>query len=306
MGESACKRYFIVSSMDIQSPAVKVGSIINNLNFPDRPLSTFNPVIKEENTAAPNNTAEPPQANNANGDLCADTPLSVTKAGTSTGDFSTSSGWGLGIFATFLKQLIQAAKFSASGSSTQRVWFSAGEMTTSRFAPSAAYVSSAVRDPAVADFLQRGGHSARVYLIVAVKVARRLTLVRTSAEGLDGAALLGLDLPAVAESTVGIKGSAGSASKSYHKEEHPGPIVFAFEVEQIRLSRKGEVERTYSDRIKGTMLGQPGEDDEGQDEELDITVEKAVDNDLLVDFDLEVFHGVDEDDERACKVYIRE
>jgi hypothetical protein len=102
----------------------------------------------------------------------ANTPVTVTTAHNSTGELKWSAGWGLGVFATFLQQLIQGGKLSIAMSSASHFSFAAEEITTSRFAPSAKYVRAALTDEEVVSFLRRNGRSAGVYMIVSVKVAR--------------------------------------------------------------------------------------------------------------------------------------
>jgi hypothetical protein len=112
--------------------------------------------------------------------------------------------------------------------------------------------------------------------------------------GLD-AAVSGVD------GTVGVKGQFKGSSEFYHKEEYPGPVVFAFEVEQIRQRSKGEIERVDSDRIKETMLGRAGEEEE--EEELEIVTEDGVEEDMLEQFGVEGVSGNDEQGE-ACEVFV--
>lgn len=299
----APKRYFIVSSMDIHPSAVRIGSIIHNLNRPDKPLSTFTPVVLEdaEKAKLASEVNDGDDSQDTDKKLVADTSLTVTTSKNTVGDFRRSGGWGVGVFATFLKQLVQTAKLSISRAKGSQFWFSAHEITTSRFAPSPSYyVRAAVADPEVSRML-RSPHE-RVYLITSVKVARQLTLVRIEAGkgGVDG--VLGIDVPQI-DSTIGIKGYHEGASGSFFREEYPGPIVFAFEVEQIRVTRKGEIERIDSDKLKGTILGR-AEGEGGGEQHLDIVAENAVDEDMLDLFDLDCVAGTTDEDGEPCGIYL--
>jgi hypothetical protein len=209
----APKRYFIVSSMDMPPSSVKVGSIITNLNRPDKPLSAFDPVILAEGEEAKKPSGD--VGGTGNEVLSADTPLFVT-VGQSIGEFRRSKNWGLGIFATFL-QAIQSLNLSSKGSGESNFLYSAREITTSRFSPSAKYVRAAMADDEVAGFFQGGGSSARAYLIVAVKVARQLTIIRVDSDKIGGTGLVGLDIQAI-EATMGLKGHYQAGSSSYHKD----------------------------------------------------------------------------------------
>jgi hypothetical protein len=284
------KRYFVVSSMDMHPSSVKLGSIITNLNRPDKPLSTFTPVIPDDS----NDTSSSSLVHGAGNQLVSDTLLTVTIAHNCTGDFKRSGGWGLGILATFLRQLIRAAKLSVGKSTASQFSFSAKEITTSRFAPSAKYVHDAMADEDVASFLKRNGRNARVYLIVSVKLARHLTVVRMDSERGEVGGVLAV------EGTVEGHGLYKGASGFYHKEEYPGPVVFAFEVEQIRVTRKGEIERADSGWMKGTMLGFAGDDQEASE----IVVDAEVDEDMLEQFEVEGVGGVDEADGESCEIFI--
>jgi hypothetical protein len=296
------KRYFVVSSMDMHPSSVKLGSIITNLNRPDKPLSTFTPVIPGDCDET-SSTYSSSLTKGASDEVVSDTALTVTTAHNSTGDLKRSGSWGLGVFATFLQQLIQGAKLSVAKSSASQFSFAAKEITTLRFVPSAQYVRAALADEEVASFLRRNGRRARVYMIVSVKVARQLTVMRADSEKCGVEGVLGVHAAvAGADGTVGVKGQLRGSSGFYHKEDYPGPVVFAFEVEQIRLRSKGEVERVDSDRLNGTMLGRAGGEDE-EKEEFEIVTDDGVDEDMLEQFGVEGVAGVDERGE-ACEVFV--
>ncbi|KAK3897248.1 hypothetical protein C8A05DRAFT_39208 [Staphylotrichum tortipilum] len=197
--------------MGMHPASVMVGSIICNLERPDKALSPFTPVIHEwPQSTQPTRRDSSHSNSDTKGDtIQADTPLFTTTAKNAVG------------------------RLPLAGQNTPAVSFSATEITTRRFAPSAKYVRAAVADQAVATFLQAGGSGARVYLFVGVKVAREVTVV--CADSQYGGTCVG---------TLGC----------YERAEYPRPVVFGVEVEELRLAQDGEIVRKDLDTLEETTL----------------------------------------------------
>ncbi len=168
--------------MDIHPASVSIGSVIPNLNRPDKPLSTFTPVLHEWTESTDPSRANKPHSHDGFNDatLQADTLLFATTAKNVTG------------------------QLPPTGQNSPRVSFSAGEITTRRFVPSANYVRAAVTDHEVGKFFEAGRSQARAYLIVGVQVARDMTVV--CRDPVDGA-------------------TRGGMAGRYHRAEYPGPVL---------------------------------------------------------------------------------
>lgn len=148
--------------MDIHPASVSIGSVILNLNRPDKPLSTFTPVMHEWTESTDSSRVNKSHSHDGFNDatLQADTLLFATTAKNVTG------------------------QLPPTGQGSPRVSFSAGEITARCFVPSANYVRAAVADHEVSKFFEAGGSQARAYLIVGIKVARDMTVVgRDPVEG---------------------------------------------------------------------------------------------------------------------------
>ncbi len=186
--------------MDIHPGSVLIGSIITNLNRPDKRLSTFTPVLHEWA-----DTAEPAKGHgfhtgNETADITlqADTPLFKTTAKNAVGELP------------------------SVGPNSFHISFSASEITTRRFVPSAKYVRAAVADREVAKLFELGGSAARAYLVVGVKVAREVSVVCGDSED---------------------RGTRVRTRACYQRAKYPGPVVFGVEVEELRLARDGGIVR---------------------------------------------------------------
>ncbi|KAN0110097.1 hypothetical protein V8E51_006484 [Hyaloscypha variabilis] len=229
--------------------------------------------------------------------LYADTPLYVT-VGKAVGDITKSRGWGGGVFGSFLKQLIQGLKISISisKSGSNDFWYSVEELKTSTFAPSPKYVDDALKDIMVDAHFKQRGTTGRAYLITSVRVARQLIVVRKTSGVVGIAGHAGLEIPP-AWGTVGPKVWYGNTGREYHKEEYEGPIVFAYSVEQIRLTKQGKPVREPV--ITGNMMGVG----HPEDEDFKFVIEPEVDAEVLENFELRKVEVVDENNEK-CDIFV--
>lgn len=306
------KKFFVASSMDYHPDSIKVGSIITNLGWPENTLSSYRTVF----ATPPKAGAEAAQGAEAAGDMPAvavavadanatqegprtiksDNSLLVTPYN-ATGHISKSSGWGLGVFATFLKALIQAFKISIAKKGSDEFWYKANEIHTHRFAPSDAYITSATADPGVARFFEKRGTEGRAYIITAVRIASGLVVVRSSGGSLNVKGQAGIEIPDFG--SVGPKVWYDDSGTEYAKEEYAGPIVFAFSVEQLRQTKDGEIVRQGV--VTGDMHGLQNADEE----KLKFVVEPQVDEDYISDsFNITKVEAVDEEGE-VCEVFVK-
>lgn len=304
------KKFFVASSMDYHPDSIKVGSIITNLGWPDNTLSSYRTVFAPplEAGAEAAQVAEAPAGDvpavavaDANAiqegprTIKSDNPLLVTPYN-ATGHINKSSGWGLGVFATFLKALIQALNISIAKKGSDEFWYKANEIHTHRFAPSKAYITSAMADPGVARFFEKRGTEGRAYIITAVRIASGLVVVRSSGGSLNVKGQAGIEIPDFG--SVGPKVWYDDSGTEYAKEEYAGPVVFAFSVEQLRQTKDGEVVRQGV--VTGDMHGL-----RNADEKLKFVVESQVDEDYISDsFNISKVEAVDEEGE-VCEVFVK-
>ena len=96
-----------------------------------------------------------------------------------------------------------------------------------------------------------GGLGAKVFMVTGIKTAYNVTITTTEEKEKETTAQVGVGIPA-APVTVGPKGSHKSTEYEKHTRTIAGPIVFAFQVEKIRVNRKGKA--VSGEYIDGAML----------------------------------------------------
>lgn len=161
-------------------------------------------------------------------------------------------------------------------------------MKTRRYSPSNKYIENAAADKNVQDHLKMGGLGAKVFVVTGVMIASDITI--TTTQEVEGATTvqLGVDIPAI-QTTVGPKGSHKKTQLLKQTRKIAGPIVFAFEVEKMRVNRKGKA--VSSEYVSGAMLGRTA----GVDDELVIErVAGKLDEEEIEDFEVAVETGMDE------------
>jgi hypothetical protein len=214
------------------------------------------------------------------------------------GSMKISKEWSLGLFATFIQVIALGGEASVSSKSSTQIDYSCDLMATSQFAPSLSYISKAAEDPGVKEHLKMGGMGAKAFLITGIKTVKNVTITTTEETEKEQTLQIGVDIPP-AQITIGPKGTHKSTKNNQSTRTIEGPIVFAFQVEKIRVSRKGNV--SHKEYISGTMLGRK----EGAESEF--VIERAgskLDEDDLDDFDLTVRPGVDDETGESCDVIV--
>lgn len=187
---------------------------------------------------------------------------------------------------------------SFSSSSTLEVEYSCDSIETRRFTPSLSYIAKAAEDADVKDHLNMGGLGAKVFMVTGIKTAYNVTITTTEEKEKETTAQVGVDIPA-AQVTVGPKGSHKSTKYEKHTRAIAGPIVFAFQVEKIRVNRKGKA--VSGEYIDGAMLARK----EGS--ASDYVIERAgqeLDEDEIDDFDVATRLGTDDETGEACEIIV--
>lgn len=269
------KTYFLTPSWNIRPDEVILGSVVANPTIPQRALSA---AILTSNIDTPNPqpTEEKP---------CSGTAKKETK-------------WSIGLFATFIQFVTLGGQASFSSDSTLQVDYVCQSMETRRFTPTLAYIAKAVEDIEVKHHLKMGGFGAKVFMVTGIKTVSNITITTIEEKKKQTVAEIGVDIPP-AQMTLGPKASHNSTKYDKHTRTIAGPIVFAFEIEKIRVNMKGEV--VHGEYTDGAMLAKKG------DAATNYVIERAgqdLDEDETVDFNVKTRSGTDDATEEACEIIV--
>ncbi|KAJ5610789.1 hypothetical protein N7510_007508 [Penicillium lagena] len=254
------KSYFLVPAWNIHPDEVALGSVVAS---PRVPLNTL---------SGPTLTT------------LIDTPIRPIPEKNPSGTAKRTKSWSAGLFATFLHVVSVGAGALFSSDSTIQVDYSCHSMTTRRFTPSLAYITKAAEDPEVKNYLDIGGLGAKVFMITGIKTVSNVTITTIEEKTKETRGYIGAEIPAAGVS-IGPKGSHNSSNYSKHTRTIEGPIVFAFEVEKIRVNLKGRV--VHKEYVDGAMLAKKDIDtetvlertgpdlDEDEEDDLGVTVQEG-------------------------------
>jgi hypothetical protein len=219
--------YFLAPSWDIKPPEVPLGSAIASIRSPERPMSDSRLVS------------------------AIDSEIQSTEDTNCSGKIRDGNNWSVGLFATFIHMLTLGGEVSYASNSSTEVEYSCASMETRRFVPSTAYVSKVAADTAVKSHLKVGGIGAKVFVVTGVKTVKDVTITTTEDTSKDTTVHVGAEIPA-AQTTVGPKVTVNPSRYRSHTRTIAGPIVFAFQVEKLKVSRKGDA--SSKPFVTGTVL----------------------------------------------------
>lgn len=247
------KTYFLAPTWNITLDEVVLGSIITNPNLPQKPLSAVAPTT--------------------------DIPIRQSEETSCPGTAKEATKWGAGLFCAFINAITLGVEVSFSSDWTLQVDYSCECMETRRFTPTLAHITNTVGDTNVRNYLKMGGLGAKVFMITGVKIASNITITTTEEKSKETIGQLGVDMPATGIS-MGPKVSYSPAKYNTHTRTIEGPIVFAFEIEKVRLNMKGRI--VHGEYIDGAMLAQ------SKRATTDYVIERAregLDEEEMMDFD---------------------
>ncbi|KAK3672610.1 hypothetical protein LTR78_007422 [Recurvomyces mirabilis] len=274
---STRKTYFLAPSWDIGPAEIALGSVVANPKVPHRPLSAG--TLPDDIDSAIVNT--PPA------DKCS-------------GFAKLSGAWSLGLFATFVHFVTLGGKLAHSRKSASEIRYSCDTMGTRRFVPSSTYVTKAAHDKGVQAFLSMGGPGSEVFVITGIKTGYNITITTSEGKDVASAAQLGVDIPII-QTTVGPKAEHRSESQQEHRQHIEGPIVFAYQLERLRQTRKGAI--SNSEHTSGAMLGQ-GATGEHHDNQVEIADTEWT-SVALEGLQSALVKGIDEhEDEQDCSIVV--
>lgn len=270
---SLLKTYFLTPSWNIKPQEVALGSIIANPMFPNRALVPAIPDVRIDIAVS-----KPDQEH-----FCSGTARKDSK-------------WSAGLFANFLQFAIVGGEASFATESFTQIDYECGMMKTHRFSPTTEYVTKALENPPVKGFLKAGGFRAKVYMVTGVKIVTDITLTTTEEKKKEATAQVGVDIPVV-QATAGPKVSLSSSGSNQHRRTIAGPIVFAFEVEKLRVNHRGNV--VHKQHIDGALLSK------SDGRFVDEVVERAgssVDDVEMEDLELAIRVGTDDQTDEPCEI----
>lgn len=218
--------YFLAPSWDLKPEEVALGSVVADFTCPRRVLSSHD-LPSHINSQI--HTQEQPMSGSAR----------------------TERKWSGGIFANFI-QVTRGLDISYSNLKSMEIKYSCVSMKTQRFMPSPAYIDQAAKDNAVRNYLEIAGLGAKVFIITGIKTATQIEITTTHGKQHEAAQQLGVNV-AAAQLTIGPKASYNTSKNSTHTTTIKGPIVFAIQVEKLRL-RKWSNMIVSKEHIAGAML----------------------------------------------------
>ncbi|KAL7954737.1 hypothetical protein V8C34DRAFT_327949 [Trichoderma compactum] len=153
-------------------------------------------------------------------------------------DVEYGNKFSVGLFSTFIQLVTAGFEASHSSKSSSKLEYSYQSMETQRFTPSEEFIAKAAADGAVKSRLKIWGGRAKIFVVTGVKIAKGVTIATIEEAEKDATLQVGVEIP----------------TPQAHTQRVEGPIVFAFQVERLRLPWKGEpISERYVD---GAVLGQ--------------------------------------------------
>ncbi|KAI8948470.1 hypothetical protein F4801DRAFT_557008 [Xylaria longipes] len=263
------KSYFLAPSWDIKPEEVVLGSVIANLNSPHTPLSAPSLSMQIDTTV---HAEEQPASGSA----------------------KKAREWTVGLFSTFLQMFTIGGELSYTSSGVSEIEYDCQTMKTQRFKPSLTYIDKVASDNGVLAYLKMSGLGSKAFIITGVKTAKDITLTTTEEQQRGLVGQLGVDIPP-AQLTVGPKGSYNSVQTNTCTTTIAGPVVFAFQVEKLHVTRKGEARS--KEYVSGAMLGVRQRDE--------LVIERdgsGLNEEEMDDFGMDIVPGVDEETGEACDI----
>ncbi|PNP51048.1 hypothetical protein THARTR1_08276 [Trichoderma harzianum] len=271
---SSRRSYLLAPSWDLSPSEIALGSVIADVTSPQRVLS--------------------------NKDLPAevDTEIQCVKDDNCFGKINETHEWGIGVFSDFLNMITAGFEASHASRASSHIEYSCESMETQRFTPSQTFIAKAAAEPHVKAHLQIGGLGTKFFIVTGIKIAKGVTIATTEEAGKDTTFQVGAEIP-TPQLQIGPKATLNLTRHQAHTKTIGGPIVFAFQVEKLRLTWKREP--TSESYVKGAVLGQRGDVTEYMIEVAD----KDLDDDDMADFGLEARDITDDDGEKCRIIFLR-
>ncbi|KAI0193086.1 hypothetical protein F4808DRAFT_442409 [Astrocystis sublimbata] len=266
------KSYLLAPSWELEPSEVTLGSVIASVNSPQKALMT------------------------GNLSTMINTNIHIQEAKDCSGKVKDGNEWGIGLFATFVRMISAGGTASYSSKSSLEIEYSCVPMQTRRLTLLPEFVAEIAADLNVKSHFKIGGIGAKAFIVTGVKIAEGFTITTTEGAEVDTNIHIGAELPA-AQIMIGPKAKVNPIKYQTHTATLDGPVVFAFQVEKLRVNRKGQA--SNKEYIRGAMLEHKHEDIEYVIEVAD----KDLDDDDLLNIGVESCDGLDENGE-GCRIMI--
>ncbi|KAH7094545.1 hypothetical protein FB567DRAFT_6039 [Paraphoma chrysanthemicola] len=266
------KTYFLVSGWDFPVGSITLGSVISSPTQPHLPL--FTP---------------------AEDDIGITHPTTKKKF---TGNVTAEKADKAGLFFRFLDMFGLGAEASYHYDRKTVLTYSFRKLNTNWFVPSDELKKKATKDNArVASFCRDSDYEASVYMITGLKTVEGAGVTTSSSKSKGWKAFLGLEAGPV---NVGPSGEHNGQMSEEFGFENSTPIVFAFQLLELKLSETGEI--TASPFNDGALFDAGGADKEREVEYSSraITQERLDEEFGQATFEIEAC--VDEEDDSPCLV----
>ncbi|KAF2823059.1 hypothetical protein CC86DRAFT_75597 [Ophiobolus disseminans] len=168
-----------------------------------------------------------------------------------------SNSGSIGIWASFLQLIVGVGgDIGMNWTNEASQTYSAKVMTWSEFRPSMTYITNAVRDPDVDEFIRGNKFREKVYMVTGVMVASGASGVISAMKergiyahiGVDGTILSGGFVPLAAGPEVQFSKSKVESTGF----EGADDFVIAFRIRQIKVKKRGEI--THKAKVDGALF----------------------------------------------------
>ncbi|KAI0378114.1 hypothetical protein F5Y04DRAFT_272677 [Hypomontagnella monticulosa] len=207
------KTYFLVSSWDFPKGCVCLGSLTSSPTQPH--ITLFEPSDSDIDT-----TIYPTTKDNYTG--------IVRSEGADRG----------GLFFRFLDMFGLGTEASVKYDRKAVLKYSFTHMHTEWFIPSEQLIKKAVQSKKVASHLERTAYESPLYMITGLKMVEGASVTTLKDKGKDLTAFLGVDAGPV---SVGPQASHSSQNMELQAFSNSTPVVFAFQLMEVRCDIKGNV-----------------------------------------------------------------
>lgn len=207
------KTYFLASSWDFPKGSVCLGSLTSSPAQPH--ITLFKP---------------------GNEDI--DTPIYSTTKDDYTGIVKSEKGDKGGLFFRFLDLFGLGAEASVKYDRKAVLKYSFKHMHTEWFIPSEELANKAVQSKKAASHLKRTAYESPLYMITGLKIVEGASVTTIKDKGKDFTAFLGVDAGPV---SVGPQTSHNSQNTELQTFSNSTPIMFAFQLMEVRCDAEGNV-----------------------------------------------------------------
>lgn len=224
------KTYFLVPGWDFPADSLPLGTILDTANSLQSTL--YKPSISS-----------------------IDTPTYPTDKYNFSTTISSSSNKRVGLFAKFLQNFGLGANAAVAYDRTQMETYAFEHVHTVWFSPSQSYLSQAMKEKEVANFLKQTDYEEAVYMVTGIKTVQGASVTTSRSKSRNLKASIGLH-----GASMGVQGSMGpdagykSGEASEATFENSSCVLWAYQLKKVKIKRGGEVQS--KDFVNGALFGE--------------------------------------------------